>query len=142
MYHKSSLAGRIGCYFLIFLASLPILRRAQAAGVALYRCDVGGVLEFRQTACEQGDESTIHVNDSSRGMTPSEPGLRLKKASEKSDIVSRQREMPAVEARCWKKRTQLDRVERRLRSGYKPSQYQRLHQRQDEYEAYIRHFCR
>lgn len=142
MNHRSNLAGRTGLLFLSLLISQLDCRLSQAGGVSFYRCNVDGMIEFRQTACERGEESMTHVTDSSRGMTPSEPGLRLKKPSEKSDKTARTESKPADEARCWKKRQQLERVEQRLRSGYRPSQSQRLHDRQDEYEAYLRRFCR
>lgn len=142
MNHRSSLSGRFGRLFLAFLVSQSVCRCLQAEDLVVYRCDVNGVMEFRQTACERGEETLTHVIDSSRGMTPAEPGLRLKKASEKTDTVVRTKVQPDVEERCWRKRSQLERVERRLRAGYKPSQYQRLHERQDAYETYIRRFCR
>lgn len=142
MNHRSSLAGRLGRYFLFALVSLPISPHLPAADTTLYRCDNGGAIEFRQTECRQGDESVTVITDSSKGMTPSEPGLRLKKPSENTDTVVRAQKKPEVAERCWEKRMQLERVERRLRGGYKPSQYQRLHERQDAYEAYIRRFCR
>lgn len=140
MNHRSSLCGRPGLLFPL-LISLP-LSVQPADGVSVYRCDVDGTIEFRQTACERGGESLTHVINGSSGMTPSEPGLRLKKASEKSDTVVRRKKSPDFGERCWRKRRQLERVERRLRAGYKASQYRRLHDRQDEYESYIRHFCR
>jgi hypothetical protein len=142
MNHRSSLAGQIGRYFLIFFISFPFCRCLQGAGTSLYRCDTGGVIEFRQTACEQGDESVTTIHDSSNGMTPSEPGLRLKKPSEKTDTVAPVRIPSEVEERCWRARMRLERVERRLRSGYRASQYRWLHDRQDAYESYIRRFCR
>ena len=143
MNHRSSLVGRLGRYFLIFLASRSILPCPATAGTALYRCDDGGRIEFRQTACERGDESVTVVTDGSKGMTPSEPGLRLKKPSEKTDtVVHTEKAREVAEKRCWRKRMQLERVERKLRAGYKPSQYQRLHERQDAFTDYIRRFCR
>jgi hypothetical protein len=142
MNHRSRHAGRPGLSFLSLLLLQLICRPLLADGVQLYRCDMDGEIEFRQTACEQGDESITHLVDSNRGMTPSVPGLRLKKSSEKTDTVLQTDNQSKLQARCWRKRRQLERVERHLRSGYKPSQSQRLHDRQDDYEAYIRHFCR
>jgi hypothetical protein len=120
------------------LAGLPLL----ALGVSLYRCDKNGVIEFRQTSCQAGQEQHIQVINNSSGLTPSEPGLRLKKASEKTDRVSRKPSEASSDKGCWRKEQQLQRVERRLRAGYKASEYQRLHDRQREYEEYLRRFCR
>jgi hypothetical protein len=113
-----------------------------AEGVTLYRCDVDGNVEFRQTACQAGVEARQHVVHSNSGMTPSEPGLRLKMASEKTDTVSRRKTEPDSEKACWHKRRQLERVEKRLRTGYRASEYQRLHDRQRDYEQFIHRFCR
>jgi len=142
MNHKLTIVGRIGLSFLL-TASLQFIRPGLAgADVPLYRCVVDGQVEFRQTACEAGDQSRFLIIEHSRGMTPAEPGLRLKKASEKSDTVQKSRQTGPSERQCWNKRQLLERVERRLRGGYKPSQYQRLHDRQDEYESYLHQFCR
>ncbi len=113
-----------------------------AQGVNVYRCDKNGTIEFRQTPCGDGEGRPVQVKNSSSGLTPSEPGLRLKKTSEKTDRVSHKQSKAPNEKHCWKKRQQLERVERRLRAGYKASQYQRLHDRQREYEDYLRRFCR
>ncbi len=107
-----------------------------------YRCVIDGVVEFRQTACPQGNGDKIHITDHSRGITPSEPGLRFKEMTEKRATQSSSRRNKDYGERCWKKRRQLERVERRLRAGYKASEYERLHQRQARYEDYIREFCR
>jgi len=113
-----------------------------ADGVTLYRCVAGGRVEFRQTACEKGEESIQQIINGSSGLYPSEPALRLKKPSEKTDTIRSERVRQADEKACWKRRQQLERVERLLRSGYRASQYQRLHERQREYESYLRRFCR
>ena len=142
MNHKLTFAGRIGFSFLLIAVlqiGCPVLATAD---MSLYRCNVDGRIEFRQTACESGDQSTLQVVEHSSGMTPAEPGLRLKKPSEKTDTVQKPSKNDASEQQCWRKRQQLEKVERQLRGGYKPSQYQRLHDRQDEYESYLRRFCR
>ncbi len=137
MIHRMTAIGLMGLFLSLFTMSCQIM----AKGVTLHRCNIDGEIEFRQTACEAGEETLQHVSNTSSGVTPSEPGLRLKKASEKSDTVSRRRPQPVNEKACWSKRRLLDRVESRLRTGYKASQYQRLHERQQEYEDYIRRFC-
>jgi hypothetical protein len=61
---------------------------------------------------------------------------------EKVAETGRQRAARVKQERCWKKRRQLDRVGRKLRTGYKASEYQPLHDRQREYEDFLRRFCR
>ena len=126
------------CLFCCLLLSQSLL----AQGVNLYRCDKNGVPEFRQTRCPDGREQRIQVIEASDGMTPSEPALRLKKKRKKTARTSRKPAEASNDRRCLKKRQQLERVERKLRSGYKASEYQRLHDRQREYEQYLRQFCR
>ncbi|MCU7796891.1 MAG: thioredoxin [Candidatus Thiodiazotropha sp. (ex Myrtea spinifera)] len=142
MIHITNLTCRTASLLLILFMILSGYRQVMAEGIQLYRCVIDGATEFRQTACAEGDESRIRVTDHSRGMTPSVPGLRLKKVSEKTDNKAKKKNKRAIDERCWKKRRQLEKVERRLRAGYKPSQYERLHQRQETYESYIRKFCR
>lgn len=139
MFNRMSYTGLAGLFLLLYILTC---RASAAQGVTLYRCNIEGEIEFRQTACEAGDETLQHVTNINSGLTPSEPVLRHETVSEKTDTVS-QRESPSVsEKACWKKRQLLDRVESRLRTGYRASQYQRLHRRQEEYEDFIRRFCR
>jgi hypothetical protein len=131
-----ALKGKIVLFFTLFCCLA-----AMAQDVGIYRCNVDGAIEFRQTACEQGQENLQHVSNTSSGLTPSEPGLRLKKISEKAYTISSAKPRQASEMQCWKKRQRLQRVERRLRTGYRASEYQRLHDRRREYEDYLRRFC-
>jgi hypothetical protein len=139
MIHEVTLRDQIVLFLMLILFCCPAVL---ARGVSLYRCDIHGEIEFRQTACEEGDESLQRVTNTSGGLSPSEPGLRLKHTSEKSGTVSRTKSRQASELQCWKKRQALQRVERKLRTGYRASEYQRLHDRQREYEDYLRRFCR
>jgi hypothetical protein len=137
MFHKMALKGQIVLSLTLFCCAATM-----AQGVGLYRCDIDGAIEFRQTACEEGGESRQRVTNTSSGLSSSEPGLRLKEKSEKADTVSKAKPRQASEMACWKKRQRLQRVERRLRTGYRASEYQRLHDRQREYEDYLSRFCR
>ncbi len=139
MIHRMAARGQTFLFLLLFLIDF---HGAMARGVTLYRCEVDGNVEFRQTACETGDETLHNVTNSSSGLTPSEPGVRLKKPSEKTDTVTGKEIPQGGDRSCWTKRQRLERVERRLRAGYRASEYQRLHDRQREYEDYIRRFCR
>lgn len=129
---------RLHLLFCCLLAAQPL----SAEGVSLYRCEINGVPEFRQTPCLEGREGRVQVIEASGGMTPSEPALRLKQKPKKPARVSRKSAETSNDRGCWKKRRQLERVERKLRRGYKASEYQSLHDRQREYEDYLRRFCR
>jgi hypothetical protein len=116
---------------------------AASDAVELYRCTRDGRVEFRQTACPDGQQELTEVIEQSGGISPIEPTLRLEQpAPEKSKSGIETRRPRASEERCWKTRQRLEWVERRLRAGYKPSQYEGLHRKQSEYEEYLRRFCR
>lgn len=131
------------CLLLFFPLSVAVPWHAQeaAADTRLYRCKVDGVVEFRQTGCRGGEETVVNVVEGSRGMTPAEPGVRLKKRSRGGTTVARKSGHDERDRACWKRRRQLLRIEGKLRAGYKASQYRRLHERQEEHESYLRRFC-
>lgn len=131
-------------YFLlcwVLLAGFIVSTAGEA--VELYRCLRDGAVEFRQTACEDGEQSVTEVIEQSGGISPVEPALRLEKVSpQKTGSAGDPDRSTAVNERCWKTRQRLEWVERRLRAGYKPSQSEGLHRKQREYDDYLKRFCR
>jgi hypothetical protein len=136
-----------GCRLLVIGAALllgaaaPVMLEA----VELYRCTHNGRIEFRQTPCPTGEQEKTEVVEQSSGMTPIEPSMRLEKPPAKRsrrtappDRVSRQ----ATTEKCWKTEKKLEKVQQQLRGGYKASRYRELHRKQNEYEDYLRLFCR
>jgi hypothetical protein len=120
------------------------------ADTDLYRCVApDGKVEFRQTVCagDAGQEE-VRVKDRMTGWEPPKPKLEeSEKDSERSsrsegnskkDDADRDRQ----EKQCWKKRQQLDEVNWKLRHGYKPAAGVKLRRRREEYEDYIRRFCK
>ncbi len=109
----------------------------------LYRCTLNGNVEFRQTPCQAGEQEKTQVIEQSSGMTPSKPAMRLVKEPVKprKNSSTHPAKKRVDEERCWKTEKKLEKVEQTLRGGYKASQYQRLHRKQDEYEEYLRLFC-
>ncbi len=108
----------------------------------LYRCTRNGVVEFRQTACPEGEQALTEVIEQSKGISPVEPGLRLVEPKHETPPSAGKAQQPqAGNERCWKTEQRLDWVERRLRAGYKPSQYEGLHRKQAEYEEFLKRFC-
>ncbi|MEN8179950.1 MAG: thioredoxin [Pseudomonadota bacterium] len=129
--------------FLMLLAGLLVGVSSTAWSVEFYRCTLNGRVEFRQTPCTAGEQEKTQVVEQSSGMTPVEPALRLAPAKakrQKSKPVRETKRKPNEE-RCWKIEKRLERVEQRLRGGYKASQYGKLHRTQDEYEDYLKRFC-
>ena len=143
---KCSLCTR-GCRLLVIGAAvlLGVAAPVMLEAVELYRCTSNGQIEFRQTACPTGAQEKTEVVEQSSGMTPIEPSLRLEKPPAKPtrrtappDRVSRQ----ATTEKCWKTEKKLEKVQQQLRGGYKASRYRDLHRKQNEYEDYLRLFCR
>ena len=137
---KSIIFFRLLLFFPLSVAA-PWLAQKAAADTRLYRCRVDGVVEFRQTGCRGGEEAVVNVVESSRGMTPAEPGVRLKKRPGGGNTVERKSGHDEQDRACWKRRRQLLRIEGKLRAGYRASQYRRLHERREEHESYLRRFC-
>ena len=115
-------------------------------GVELYRCSLDGQVEFRQTPCAEGSQTVTRVIEQSRGMTPAKPAVRLQEKPRKPHKPAKSAESAQRKAMdekdCWKMEKKLGKIEQRLRAGYRASQYQELHRKQDEYEEYLRQFCR
>ena len=126
------------CMGLISACCVP----AGSQAVELYRCTLNGQVEFRQTPCPEGEQERTQVIEQSSGMTPAKPGLKLPRPKQRKRVKSENSvdEQPKME-RCWKTEKKLEQVERHLRAGYSASEYERLHQKQDEYEGYLDRFC-
>jgi hypothetical protein len=122
---------------------LAVGQGSEVRALELYRCTHNGAVEFRQTACPEGHEEKTEVIEQSHGISPIEPSLRLKDAPKQATVrPSKSLDKPSTETeRCWKARQRLEGVERRLRAGYKASQYNGLHHKQAYYEEYLERFC-
>ncbi len=123
---------------LVSVCCLP----ASGQAVEFYRCTLNGQVEFRQTPCPEGEQERTQVIQQSSGMTPAKPGLKLSRPKKQKQVKSGNAldKQPNTE-RCWKTEKKLEQVERQLRAGYSASEYERLHQKQDEYEEYLDRFC-
>jgi hypothetical protein len=141
MQHKAYRPGLLSLCLTLVWPSLQF----ECQALELYRCTRDGVVEFRQTACAEGEQEITEVIEQSAGITPAEPGLRLERETRRNKPEKSRRrdarQSPAVSERCWKTEKRLETVQRRLRAGYKASQYDGLHRKQSQYEEYLRMFC-
>ncbi|EGV52720.1 thioredoxin [Candidatus Endoriftia persephone str. Guaymas] len=117
-----------------------------AADESIYRCTMAdGAVEFRQRPCQQGVQSETRVVEQTRGFeAPAQRPAAAKKRKlrrKKSNAGAAERARKRQQERCFRTEQKLQRVENRLRAGYKASHSARLHQRQDEYEDYLSRFC-
>ena len=151
---KSRLSGaaRPFCLALVALASLILVPGANVfAQTQVYRCIApDGGIEFSQSPCTDGaEEREVRIEDRKTGWDPSRLKVeRIPKVQAKSSARKRkadkedQAALTRREEKCWKKRQQLEKVNWKLRRGYKPATGVKLRRQRQDYEAYIRQFCK
>ncbi len=115
----------------------------------LVRCALaGGGVEYRNPPCPDGNGKTVEIRRMSvgsfkyptRDARKVKPGSRSRKPV-KRGVAKKKRKSLASDKSCWRKRRQLEAVEKRLRRGYRASESVTLRDRRDGYEDYIRRFC-
>ena len=132
---------RLYCAFVLSWMALPL-----ATGATLYRCTAeDGAIEFRQQACATGIEERLEVKDVKVGWRPPEIKTEKKKkpAAKKTRkrLESRKKQQRKSDRACWNKRQQLERVEWRLKRGYKAGKGNELRFKRRQYEDYLDKFC-
>lgn len=130
-------------FCLILVSTLPTYASPQ-----LYRCiDGEGNIEFQQTHCLSGKQSTLSIKVPRVGWVPPKVTKKVEKPTKR--VTSKSTNAPAKKRRaqkkrdksCWKAQQKLEQVENKLRRGYKASEGTRLHSRQERQESYLRKFC-
>jgi len=134
---------RLLCGLLLGLFSL------NAGAAEVYRCEVQGRIEFRQTPCPADARQSKRDIEGPRPLGwvvvkgPPESAPRPPEAPARG---RGNRHKDAAEARrerrCFGKRQALERLEWQMRHGYKAGQSASLHQRQRAYEAWLSRYCR
>lgn len=128
------------CVLLIFWLTAP-------AGTQLYRCtDAQGNVELQQTTCASGQQDDIFIEDIRVGWVPPKVKAEKRKSPKKSasrigSTAQKKRDREKQQKSCWKSRQKLERIEWKLRRGYKASQGDKLRFQQDQHESYLRKFC-
>ncbi len=145
LFRKTVFGALLG---LSLAGSVGQLGAASSGGVTVYRCQLPeGDVTFQQIPCASGEQQQrTRIVNRSAGLSPAKPGLRLqrkkqKKASKRRSKATKPRRKRSEEKRCWAKRKKLEKVEKRLRAGYKASQSDKLHRQQADYEDYLKQFC-
>lgn len=117
------------------------------AETSIYRCTApDGSIELRQYPCHGRDRSEqVELKPDTKGWeaTPEvkrpKPKTRRRKTRSPEQRARAERQQQAA---CEKKRKHLDEVRRKLRGGYKSGQGETLRRRRDEYDDYLRSYCR
>ena len=130
-----------------------ILLPVSARSVEVYRCVAAdGSVSFQQNACpalgeriETGEAQAawVALRKEERHLYEQYRQRDRKRldAQHEAERRSAKASTQASPATCYNKRHSLDKVAARLRSGYKPSQGERLRRRRDYLEGYLRRFC-
>ncbi|OOZ37126.1 hypothetical protein [Solemya velesiana gill symbiont] len=112
----------------------------------VYRCQSGewGVV-FQQSPCADSSVEPIELNPQVVDWIESpETGQSTEKegsARKRTRPKARPGKRTATEQQCWRNRQKLERIQWKLRKGYKPAEGERLKQKCQELEAYARKFC-
>ena len=143
--------SRYSAVIVLWMIQLPFeATGVQAATTTLYRCTTeSGVVEFRQTQCPRGKAKQIRIEDVQTGWTAPEkmriesPASEVRKGKKRGESGGgKPSARDQAAEKCFTKRQQLERVNRKLRAGYKAGQGTALRQRRRDYEDYLRRFCR
>ncbi len=122
-----------------------------ADAVKVYRCSgKGGVVEFRQQYCDQRHQEAVQVDTTPSGWIPP----RRKSESNRAKRVGKQRSKAVFQSAsrtaelkqkqekdCWHTQKRLDKLQSRMRRGYKAGKGPGLRRQRRDYEDYLRKFC-
>ncbi len=136
---------------LLLVASACCPLAGQSAPTTVYRCPgEDGTVEFRQVRCDGESYETVTITDHKVGWeavgtkAPARAAKKKKKRKKRAPASSAavKASQAAGKERCFRTRQRLDRVEWRLRKGYKAGQGDKLRRQRREYGAFLREFCR
>ena len=117
------------------------------------RCQLpDGRMSFSDHPCQSGIQDTLELKDQKVGWEAPRAPLKINHKSTRKQKQQSKRQAAALrvarkeKARkkkdCWKKRQKIDRIQERLRRGYKAGQGRTMRYKQRELEDYIREFCK
>ncbi len=123
------------------------------AAETIIRCHLpDGRVNFSDRPCRSGIQDELKFKDQKVGWEAPRTPLKLKRKSKrerqkqarkKAAALRRAKKERARKKRdCWKKKEQIDRIQERLRRGYKAGQGRTMRYRQRELEGYLREFCK
>ncbi len=144
----SRFSGPLLIFPLLCLWQTPL---GLADAVKVYRCrGEDGAVEFRQWHCEQGSQQEVRVDTTPSGWVPasvSPESKRTRRAGRsRSEPASRGGNRAAESKRkqekeCWRVKKRLDKLEWRMRRGYKAGKGPGMRRQRRDYEDYLRKFC-
>jgi len=117
------------------------------------RCQLAdGRVSYSDRSCRSGIQDELEIDDQKVGWEAPRTPLKLEYRSKRERKQQSRRQAVALrvarkeEARkkqdCWKKKQKIERIQERLRRGYKAGQGRTMRYKQRELEAYLSEFCR
>ena len=138
---------RPGTTRLVVCALLSLSTTWTSEATEIYRCEQNGRISFRQTPCPAGAEQHKEEVSGPRPLGwvvvegPPETSRPARTSSHPKPRSHRDARAD-LQRRCFDKRQALERLEWRMRHGYKAAKSASLHQRRRAYEAWLSHNCR
>jgi len=140
-------ARKLVCIILWMSCAAPV------SAARVYRCSqADGGISFQQQACSAEGQliETGEAQPAWSALRPEEKRLYESYRSRDRERLARRREARLAVSRearadergCLLKRQRLETVNARLRGGYRAGQGRDLRRRRDQYEEYLRRFCR
>ncbi len=116
------------------------------------RCQLpDGRVSFSDRPCRTGVQDELEIRDRRVGWEAPRTPWKIERQSPRerqravrgraAALRAARKERARKKRDCWNKSAQIDRIQERLRRGYRAGQGRTMRYRQRELEAYIREFC-
>jgi len=142
-----------GWFISLVCSSLLLTCMLVESAETVVRCQLpDGRVSFSDRPCSSGIQDELTFEDQKVGWEAPRTPLKLERKSKRERQQQSRRQAAALRAArkekarkhkdCWKKRQKVERIQERLRRGYKAGQGRTLRYKQRELEAYIKEFCK
>ena len=142
-----------GCKCLVWGCLLLWVGWSAVSAETVIRCQLpDGQVSFSYLPCSSGVQDELEFEDQKVGWEAPRAPLKPegKSKSERQQQLRRQaaalraakKEKERKQKDCWNKKQKIERIQERLRRGYKAGQGRTLHYKKRELEDYLREFCR
>jgi len=146
---NKSVASWLGFFVWVgLLINLPT-----EAAETVMRCQLpDGRVSFSDRPCQSGIQHVLELEDQKVGWEAPRTPLKIERKSQRERKQQSNRQAAALrvarkeKARkkkdCWKKKQKIERIQERLRRGYKAGQGRTMRYKRRELEDYLREFCK
>jgi len=132
---------------------LLLMGFSTASAETVIRCYLpDGRVSFSDRPCQSGIQDELKFEDQKVGWEAPRTPLKIDRKSKRERQQQAKRRAAALrvarkekarkEKDCWKKKQKIERIQERLRRGYKAGQGRTMRYKQRELEDYLRAFCK